>query len=136
MGKPLLATKSVNFIHHVRAGTSDTSYTFQLSKVSCAEVQSAQVDTPGFSRRDATVICIFPGYSTAAPVDQLKAAMDAGRCFLPASAFKAIDPSRRSDYWTLSLADKVQLPSGRTATVTSIHDNRDGRVPHWCVEVS
>lgn len=62
--------------------------------------------------------------------------MDAGRCFLPASAFKAIDPSRRSDYWTLALADKVQLPSGRTATVTSIHDNRDGRVPHWCVEVS
>lgn len=82
------------------------------------------------------MICIFPGYSTAAPADQPKAAMDAGRCFLPASAFKAIDPSRRSDYWTLSLADKVQLPSGRTATVTSIHDNRDGRVPHWCVEVS
>lgn len=98
--------------------------------------KARQVDTPGFSRRDATVICIFPGYSTAAPADRPKAAMDAGRCFLPASTFKAIDPSRRSDYWTLSLADKVQLPSGRTATVTSIHDNRDGRVPHWCVEVS
>ena len=62
--------------------------------------------------------------------------MDAASTFLAPAAFKAADEAARACHWTMAPEDKVQLPSGRTGTVTSVQDNRDGRCPHWYVEVT
>ena len=115
MRKPLLATKSVTLVHCIRQGTGSTSYTTVLSGVSCREVAAAGTGAQsgagsGFAPKSSSEICIFPGHSTAAPQS-------------------TAEPS-------LAAEDKVTLPSGHVGTVTSVQDNRDGRCPHWYVEVT
>ena len=136
MRSPLLATKSVTLVHHIRQGTDSTSYTTVLSGVSCHEVSGAKAGGPGFNPNSSSGIRIFVGHSTAAPQNGAVAAMDAASTFLDPAAFKAADKPARACHWTLAPEDKVTLPSGRTGTVTSIQDNRDGRCPHWYVEVA
>ena len=129
MRKPLLATKSVTLVHCIRRGTGSTSYTTVLSGVSCREVAAAGTGAQsgagsGFAPKSSSEICIFPGHSAAAST------------FLDPAAFKAADEAARACHWTLAPEDKVTLPSGRVGTVTSVQDNRDGRCPHWYVEVT
>lgn len=137
MRKPLLATKTVTLTHCIRAGTGGTSYTVVLRGVSCREVSAASVGSgAGFDPHNSSVICIFPGYSTAAPQSAAGASADVASTFLDPAAFKAAEETVRACRWTLAPEDKVRLPSGRTGTVTSVQDNRDGRCPHWYVEVT
>lgn len=140
MRTPLQADKTVSLTHTLRRGTAANSYTVILSGVSCHESDSVLPSSPGFShsggRSGATGICIFAGWSKAAPADAPEQAADAAGQFLTPGAFKAADEAVRAAGWTLALEDKVLLPSGRTGTVTSIQDNRSGRCPHWYVEVS
>lgn len=136
MHAPLNANKTVVLTHVVRKGTTSESYTVELSGVSCHEVSSAHVETPGFARQESSSLCIFPGHSTAALSGAADSVGDAGGMFISPEAFRAADPALRGCCWTLALEDKVTLPSGRTATVTSVSDNRSGRCPHWYVEVS
>lgn len=136
MRKPLLATKSVTLVHCIRAGTGSTSYTTVLSGVSCREVSGAKAGGPGFNPGSSSEICIFVGHSAAAPQSTAESMLDAASTFLDPAAFKAADEPARACHWTLAPEDKVTLPSGRIGTVTSVQDNRDGRCPHWCVEVA
>lgn len=137
MRKPLLATKSVTLVHCIRRGTGSTSYTVVLRGVSCREVSAAGVGSgAGFDPKSSTVLCIFPGHTTAAPQSTAEPPADAASTFLDPAAFKAADEPARACHWTLAPEDKVTLPSGRIGTVTSVQDNRDGRCPHWCVEVT
>lgn len=140
MRSPLHAGQSIRLTHTVRRGTATNSYTVVLSQVSCREVDSVSPSSPGFShsggRSGATGICIFTGWSKAAPAEAPERAADAAGQFLTPEAFRAADEAVRASGWTLALEDKVLLPSGRTGTVTSIQDNRSGRCPHWYVEVS
>ncbi len=141
MRKPLLATKSVTLVHCIRQGTGGTSYTTVLSGVSCREVAAAGTGAQsgagsGFAPKSSSEICIFVGHSTAAPQSGAVAAMDAASTFLDPAGFKAADEPARACRWTMAPEDKVTLPSGRIGTITSIQDNRDGRCPHWCVEVT
>ena len=82
------------------------------------------------------MLCIFPGHTTAAPQSTAEPPADAASTFLDPAAFKAADEPARACHWTLAPEDKVTLPSGRVGTVTSVQDNRDGRCPHWYVEVT
>ena len=140
MRTPLQADKTVSLTHTLRRGTAANSSTVILSGVSCHESDSVLPSSPGFShsggRSGATGICIFAGWSKAAPADAPEQAADAAGQFLTPEAFRAADEAVRVAGWTLALEDKVLLPSGRTGTVTSIQDNRSGRCPHWYVEVS
>lgn len=140
MRSPLHAGQSIRLTHTVRKGTVTNSYTVVLSQVSCREVDSVSPSSPGFAhsavRIGATGICIFAGWSKAAPAEAPEQAADAAGQFLTPEAFRAADEAVRAAGWTLALEDKVLLPSGRTGTVTSIQDNRSGRCPHWYVEVS
>lgn len=140
MRSPLHAGQSIRLTHTVRRGTATNSYTVVLSQVSCREVDSVSPSSPGFAhsagRIGATSVCIFTGWSKAAPADAPEQVADAAGQFLTPGAFKAADEAVRAAGWTLALEDKVLLPSGRTGTVTSIQDNRSGRCPHWYVEVS
>lgn len=137
MKKPILATKTIALTHCIRTGTGSTSYTTVLSCVSCREVTAAGTGTGfGFAPRGSSVICIFPGHSAAAPQRTAEPPADAASTFLDPVAFKAADEPARTCHWTLSPEDKVTLPSGRAGTVTSVQDNRDGRCPHWYVEVT
>lgn len=135
MRAPLGTTQSVTLTHCIRQGTSEHSYTVRLSRVSVHEVNGAVVSTPGFARTGTTVLCIFPGWSTAAP-EGAEAAQEAAGCFLDPEAFRGTEDAQRAAHWTLAPEDKVQLPSGRIGTVTCVQDNRTGRCPHWYVEVS
>lgn len=47
MRKPLGADQTVTITHIIRKGTVSKSYTTVLSGVSCREVSSAHVETPG-----------------------------------------------------------------------------------------
>ena len=137
MRKPLLATKSVTLVHCIRRGTGSTSYTTVLSGVSCREVAAAGTGAqsgagPGFAPKSSSEICVFVGHSTAAPQSGTAASMDAASTFLVPAA----DEAARACHWTLAPEDKVTLPSGRVGTVTSVQDNRDGRCPHWYMEVT
>lgn len=141
MRKPLLATKSVTLVHYIRRGTGSTSYTTVLSGVSCREVAAAGTGAQsgagsGFAPKSSSEICIFPGHSTAAPQSTAELPLDAASTFLDPAAFKAADEAARACHWTLAPEDKVTLPSGHVGTVTSVQDNRDGRCPHWYVEVT
>lgn len=137
MRKPLLANRLVGLTHCIRKGTGSTSYTVVLNNVSCREVSGAAASaSAGFDPRNSTVLCIFPGCSTAAPQNGTAAPADAASTFLDPVAFKVADEPARACHWTLAPEDKVTLPSGRVGTVTSVQDNRDGRCPHWCVEVT
>lgn len=141
MRKPLLATKTVTLMHYIRAGTGSTSYTAVLSGVSCREVAAVgtgaqSVAGSGFAPKNNTVVCIFPSHTTAAPQSTTEPPLDAASTFLDPAAFKAADEAARACHWTLAPEDKVTLPSGRVGTVTSVQDNRDGRCPHWYVEVT
>ena len=141
MRTPLLANKIVGLTHCIRRGTGSTSYTVVLTNVSCREVSgiatsAATSNATGFAPRNSTVICIFPGCSTAAPQSGTVAPADAGSTFLDPAAFKAADEPARACHWTLAPEDKVFLPSGRTGVITRVQDNRDGRCPHWYVEVT
>lgn len=136
MRKPLLATKSVTLVHCIRQGTGSISYTTVLSGVSCREASGAKAGGPGFNPSSSSEICIFVGHSTAAPQSTAEPPLDAASTFLDPTAFKAADEPARACHWTLAPEDKVTLPSGRTGTVTSIQDNRDGRCPHLYVEVT
>ncbi len=136
MRKPLGADQTVTLTHIIRKGTVSESYTTILSAVSCHEVSSAHVETPGFARREQTTFCIFPHHSTAVPSGAAERPNPAGDTFITPEAFKAAEAAFRGCRWTLALEDKVLLPSGRTGTVTSIQDNRSGHCPHWYVEVS
>lgn len=140
MRTPLQADKTVSLTHTLRRGTATSSYTVVLSRVSCHESDSVLPSSPGFAhsggRSGATGICIFAGWSKAAPAEAPGRAADAAGQFLTPEAFRASDEAARAAGWTLALEDKVLLPSGRTGTVTSIQDNRSGRCPHWYVEVS
>lgn len=137
MRKPLLATKAVTLTHCIRKGTGSTSYTIVLNNVSCREVAGAAASaSAGFDPRNSTVLCIFPGHTTAAPQNTAEPPADAASTFLDPAAFKAADEPVRACHWTLAPEDKVTLPSGRVGTVTSVQDNRDGRCPHWYVEVT
>lgn len=141
MRKPLLATKSVTLEHYIRRGTGGTSYTVVLSGVSCREISGASTGAQsaagsGFAPKSSSEICIFVGHSTAAPQSTAEPPMAAASTFLDPAAFKAADEPARACHWTLAPEDKVTLPSGRTGTVTSVQDNRDGRCPHWYVEVT
>lgn len=137
MRKPLLATKSVTLVHCIRRGTGSTSYTTVLSGVSCREVAPAGTGAgSGFAPKSSSEICIFPGHTTAAPQSAAEPPSDAASTFLDPAAFKAADEPARACHWTLTPEDKVTLPSGRVGTVTSVQDNRDGRCPHWYVEVT
>ena len=124
MRKPLLATKSVTLVHCIRQGTGSTSYTTVLSGAGS-----------GFAPKSSSEICIFPGHSTAAPQSTAESPLNVASTFDPAT-FKAADEAARACHWTLSPEDKVTLPSGHVGTVTSVQDNRDGRCPHWYVEVT
>lgn len=73
MRKPLGADQTVTITHIIRKGTVSKSYTTVLSGVSCREVSSAHVETPGFARQEQTSFCIFPGHTTAAPPGLLRA---------------------------------------------------------------
>lgn len=66
MRTPLGANQTVTLTHTVRKGTESNSYTVVLSGVSCHEVRSVHVETPGFARQEQTSFCIFPGHTTAA----------------------------------------------------------------------
>lgn len=137
MRKPLLATKSVTLVHCIRRGTGSTSYTTVLSGVSCREVAAAGTGAgSGFASKSSSEICIFPGHTTAAPQSAAEPPSDAASTFLDPAAFMAADEPARACHWTLTPEDKVTLPSGRVGTVTSVQDNRDGRCPHWYVEVT
>ncbi len=137
MRKPLLATKTVTLVHCIRRGTGSTSYTTVLSGVSCREVAAAGTGAgSGFAPKSSSEICIFPGHSTAAPQCTAEPPLDAASTFLDPVAFKAADEPARARHWTMAPEDKVTLPSGRVGIVTSVQDNRDGRCPHWYVEVS
>ena len=141
MRKPLLATKSVTLEHCIRQGTGSTSYTTVLSGVSCREVAAAGTGAQsgagsGFAPKSSSEICIFPGHSTAAPQSTAEPSLDAASTFLAPAAFKAAAEAARACHWTLAPEDKVTLPSGHVGTVTSVQDNRDGRCPHWYVEVT
>ncbi len=137
MRKPLLATKSVTLVHCIRRGTGSTSYTTVLSGVSCREVAAAGPGAgSGFAPKSSSEICIFPGHSAAAPQRTAEPPLDAASTFLDPAAFKVADEAARACHWTLAPEDKVTLPSGRIGTVTSVQDNRDGRCPHWYVEVT
>lgn len=137
MRTPLQATQSVTLTHTVRKGTQTSSYTVALAQVSCHESDSVYPSGPGFAHQNGrisgTTLCIFSQYSA---VDLAEAAGLAGELYLAPEAFRAADEAARASHWTLALEDKVTLPSGRTATVTSIQDNRTGRLPHWYVGVS
>lgn len=136
MRKPLGADQTVTITHIIRKGTVSKSYTTVLSGVSCREVSSAHVETPGFARQEQTSFCIFPGHTTAAPEGAAESPNPAGSTFLTPEAFKAAEAALRDRRWTVALEDKVLLPSGRTGAVTCVQDNRSGRCPHWYVEVS
>ena len=136
MRKPLLATKSVTLVHCIRQGTASTCYTTVLSGVSCREVSGAKAGGPGFNPGSSSGFSIFVGHSTAAPQSGAVTPLDAASTFLDPEAFKAADEAARACHWTMAPEDKVQLPSGRTSAITSIQDNRDGRCPHWYVEVA
>ena len=131
MRKPLLATKSVTLVHCIRRGTGSTSYT-----TAAAGTGAQSGAGSGFAPKSSSEICIFPGHSTAAPQSTAESPLDAASTFLDPAAFKAADEAARACHWTLAPEDKVTLPSGRTGTVTSVQDNRDGRCPHWYVEVT
>ena len=135
MRAPLGATQTVTLTHLLRSGTKSTSYTAALCRVSVQESCGVVVSSPGFAPASTTALCIFPGWSTAAPEGAEQPGEAAGQ-FLSPEAFKAAEPAQRAAHWTLALEDKVLLPSGRTGTVTRIQDNRSGRCPHWYVEVS
>lgn len=137
MRTPLLATKIIGLTHCIRKGTGSASYTVVLANVSCREVSGAVASaSAGFDPRNSTAICIFPGCSTAAPENGTAAPADAASTFLDPAAFKAADEPARACHWTLAPEDKVILPSGRTGVITHVQDNRDGRCPHWYVEVT
>lgn len=133
---PLGATQSVTLTHVVRKGTASDSYTVTLAGVSCHEESGVRADSSGFSRKGVSFFCIFPGHTTAAPAEAGSTIGSAGALYLAPAAFRAADPALRGCRWTLAPEDKVQLPDGRTGTVTQISDNRGGRCPHWYVEVS
>lgn len=139
MRTPLGATQTVALTHTVRKGTASESYTTVLTGVSCHEANGVAADGSGFShantQQGVTFFCIFPNHTTAAFSGTPKQASLAGSTFLSSDAFKAADAALRGCRWTLSPEDKVILPSGRGAMVTSITDNRIGRCPHWYVEV-
>lgn len=135
MRTPLRATQTITLTHIIRKGTASESYTTTLAGVSCHEVSSIQVESPGFARQDTTSFCIFPEHTTAAFSGTPEQASIAGSTFLTPEAYKAADAALRGCRWTVALEDKVQLPSGRVSTVSSISDNRGGRCPHWYVEV-
>lgn len=137
MRTPLQATQRVTVTHTVRRGTETCSYTAALTQVSCHESDSVYASTPGFAHQSGriggTTLCIFSHYSA---VGLSETAGLADELYLAPEVFRAADEAARASHWTLALEDKVTLPSGRTATVTSIQDNRAGRLPHWYVEVS
>lgn len=133
---PLGATQKLLITHVVRKGTTSESYTVTLSGVSCHEETGVRAEAPGFARQSTSFFCIFPGHTTAAPAAAPEVIGAAGSLYLNPAAFHAAAPALRGCRWTLAPEDKVQLPSGRTGTVTRISDNRDGRCPHWYVEVS
>ena len=136
MRKPLGADQTVTITHIIRKGTASESYTTVLSGVSCREVSSAHVETPGFARQEQTSFCIFPSHTTAVHSGAAESPKPADSTFLAPEAFRAAEAALRGCQWTVALEDKVRLPSGRTGTVTCIQDNRSGRCPHWYVEVS
>lgn len=110
---------------HPQPGTGSTSYATVLSGVSCREVAAAGTGAqsgagPGFAPKSSSEICVFVGHSTAAPQSGTAASMDAASTFLAPAAFKAADEAARACHWTMAPEDKVQLPSGRTGTITSI----------------
>lgn len=135
MRTPLRAAQTVTLTHVIRKGTASESYTTTLAGVSCHEVNGVQVEAPGFARQDTTFFCIFPGHTTAAFSGTPKQASIADSTFLSPEAYKTAEPALRGCRWTMTPEDKVLLPSGRTGTIASISDNRDGRCPHWYVEV-
>ena len=73
MRSPLHAGQNIRLTHTVRRGTATNSYTVVLSQVSCREVDSVSPSSPGFAhsagRIGATGICIFAGWSKAAPAE-------------------------------------------------------------------
>lgn len=135
--KPLHADKTLRLTHCIRHGTTTAQYQTTLSGVSCREIHSASTGARsgaglGFADQSRTGICIFAEHSTRDGQD----AQNAQNSYLPPAAFRAADEAQRAAHWTVAPEDKVLLPSGRTGTVTSIQDNRDGRCPHWYLEVS
>lgn len=83
MRKPLGADQTVTITHIIRKGTASESYTTVLSGVSCREVSSAHVETPGFARQEQTSFCIFPGHTTAAPSGAAESPNPAGSTSSP-----------------------------------------------------
>lgn len=87
MRSPLHAGQSIRLTHTVRRGTVTNSYTVVLSQVSCREVDSVSPSYPGFAhsagRIGATGICIFVGWSKAAPAEAPEQAADAAGQFHP-----------------------------------------------------
>lgn len=86
MRSPLHAGQSIRLTHTVRKGTATNSYTVVLSRVSCHESDSVLPSSPGFAhsagRIGATGICIFAGWSKAAPAEAPEQAADAAGQFL------------------------------------------------------
>lgn len=133
---PLLAGKTIVLEHRIRSGTGSSSYTTIVSGVSCWEVSGAASGSgSGFDPSNSTGVCIFVGYSKAAPQGGAETAQRVESKFLNPEAFRAAEAAQRASHWTLSPEDKITLPSGRTGTVMTVQDNRSGRCPHWYVEV-
>lgn len=137
--RPLHADKTLRLTHCIRHGTATAQYSTTLSGVSCREVRTAVTGARsgsglGFADQSSTSICIFVGHSKAAT--DSSAAQNVQNTYLTPADFKTADESQRAGHWTVAPEDKVLLPSGRTGTVTRVQDNRDGRCPHWYLEVS
>jgi len=92
MRKPLGADQTVTIPPIIRKGTVSKSYTTVLSGVSCREVSSAHVETPGFARKEQTSFCIFPGHTKAAPSGAAESPNPAGSTFLNPEAFRPQRP--------------------------------------------